>query len=47
MQVWFNILIFGGMGLGLAMGALAHPKFHAMVFGKKNAGSADHDDSID
>lgn len=47
MQAWFNILIFGGMALGLVMGTLAHPKFYAAVFRKKRTGSADHEHSID
>lgn len=42
MQLWFNILMVSGAIAGVLMGALAHPKVYAGVFGGQ-AGSADHD----
>ena len=47
MQAWFTFLMISGAGLGLAMGVLAHPKFHAVVFGRKRFDSADHDHACD
>ncbi|WP_300376484.1 hypothetical protein [Henriciella sp.] len=42
MQFWFNILMVSGAIAGVLMGALAHPKIYAGVFGGR-ASSADHD----
>ena len=42
MQLWFNLLILFGAGTGVSLGALAHPKFYAFVFGGE-PGSADHE----
>lgn len=47
MQNLFTMLMIVGSLGGLAIGALAHPKFYAAVFRKKRAGSADHEHSID
>ncbi|MEM5516841.1 hypothetical protein WNY37_07755 [Henriciella sp. AS95] len=47
MQDFFTMLMITGAVLGLAMGALSHPKFYAAVFRKKRVDSADHEHSID
>lgn len=46
MQAWFTLLMISGGLLSVAAGALAHPKFYALVFGRE-AGSADHDHACD
>ncbi|MEQ8559081.1 MAG: hypothetical protein RIB03_12255 [Henriciella sp.] len=47
MQAWFTLLMISGGCLGVAAGALAHPKFYAAVFNKKTVESADHDHACD